>query len=288
MSTAKPVISVVIPALDAAETLDRCLASLACQTWREFEVVVCDALSTDATVEVSERWSGQLPGMRIDARRDGGIYQGVNRGIGLAQGRWILVLGADDRIAAPDTLATVARILDSTSARFVYGDVVTAAANPWGPPGTRYPGPISPSGLVSINICQQSVFYRRDLFDRHGMFRPEYRVCADWDMAVRVAATEPIQWMDVVVAEYAATGMSSRTTDDRFRRDRPLLVAKMVLKRPLDPRFIDARYALATFSREALRDGDRRLDAFWIKAAAQWLAVMGGLRRHLGQRAALP
>lgn len=108
---------------------------------------------------------------------------------------------------------------------------------------------VDASKLLSTNICQQSVFYRRDLFDDYGPFRREYRVCADWDMALRVLGAEQAQWIDVVVAEYAATGMSSRTTDHRFRRDRPLLVAKMVLKRPLDDRFFNARYGLATFAR---------------------------------------
>ena len=261
--------------------LGRCLQSLADQSYREFEVVVCDGLSTDRTVAEAEQWAALLPGLLVDSQRDGGIYQGINRGIKLSRGRWILVLGADDRIAGPDALAAVAQTLETTAARFVYGDVVTAAANSWGPAGTRYPGAVDASGLLSTNICQQSVFYRRDLFDSHGLFRPEYRVCADWDMALRVAGTEAIEWMDVIVAEYAATGMSARTIDHKFKHDRPLLVATMILKRPLDGRFFGARYALATYSREALRDGDRKLHALWFWSTAQWLALIGALRGRI-------
>lgn len=274
MITDEPFFSIVVPTLNASAVLSRCLDSLARQTFRDFEVVLCDGVSSDGTAEIARQQEPALPSLTIDARRDGGIYQAINRGVQLSRGRWLLVLGADDRLAGPSALASVARALRSSGARLVYGDVRIESASQWGPAGSRYPGPLTAAALYTTNICQQSVLYRRDLFNDHGLFRPEYRICADWDMALRVCAREPIEWVDVVVADYAATGASARTPDKRFQRDRPLLLARLVLSRPLDTRFVEARHALLGAAGDALGGRGRALEAAVIWLAARWLAVL--------------
>lgn len=273
-----PMISVIVPTFNAASTIDACLASISRQGWRQFEVVICDGASSDDTVALALRWQSELLHLRVDSRKDDGVYDAINRGIGLSTGRWILVLGADDQLAADDTLARAADALSGAKVRFVYGDVRMGGANPWVDVSERYPGPMTASRLFSQNICQQSVFYRRDLFETHGGFQTHYRVCADWDMALRVFASEPTCWIDEVVADYAATGLSSRVPDLAFRHDRPLLVARLVARQPFNDRFVGARYALATHAREASRSGRRR-DAASLWAAAYWLTALGVLRR---------
>jgi len=47
-------ISIIIPAYNAARTIDRCLASIFVQTYREFEVIIVNDGSTDKTFEVVE------------------------------------------------------------------------------------------------------------------------------------------------------------------------------------------------------------------------------------------
>ena len=273
-ATEVPFISIVIPTLNASAVLTRCLESVARQDFRDFEVVVCDAVSSDCTLEVAQRWKRDLPRLTIDSRHDGGIYQGINRGIQLTAGRWILVLGADDQLASPTALATMALALQQTNVRFVYGDVRIESASQLGPAGSRYPGPLTAAKLYSKNICQQSIFYRRDLFVDHGLFRSEYRICADWDIALRVCAREDTVWVDLVVADYAATGASARTPDTLFYRDRPLMLAILVLTRPLDKRFVDARHALLGAAGKPLNGSMLALKTAVVWLAARWLAVL--------------
>ena len=225
-------------------------------------------------MEVARRWERRLPAFTFDSRRDGGIYQAINRGIQLSRGRWILVLGSDDRLAESTVLASMSAALRVANSRLVYGDVRIECASQLGPAGSRYAGRLTAAKLYSTNICQQSVFYRRDLFADYGLFRPEYRICADWDMALRVCAREDIQWVDLVVADYAATGASARTPDTLFYRDRPLMLARLVLTRPLDKRFVDARHALLGAVGKPLNGGMRALKTAVVWLAARWLAVL--------------
>ncbi len=64
-----------------------------------FEVVVADGVSGDRTANVVERFRERLPALCVDTLQDGGGFEPINRGISLATGRWIDVLGANDRLA---------------------------------------------------------------------------------------------------------------------------------------------------------------------------------------------
>lgn len=227
-----PLVSIVIPTWNSAAVLADALQSLADQSWRDFEVVISDGASSDATLAIAQGYADRLPALRIDSRKDGGVYDAINRGVALARGTWFLVLGSDDRLHAADTLARVASQLAGDGAeQFVYGDVLVMD----GPDrGQRYAGPMPLKRLFARNICQQSIFYRRGLFDALGGFDMRYRLYADWDFNLRAAFLGPTRWIDVVVADYAATGMSSGATDATYLREQPGLIRAELLRRAHD------------------------------------------------------
>jgi glycosyltransferase involved in cell wall biosynthesis len=216
-----PSISVVVPTLNSAGTLAELLRSLARQTFREFEVIVSDGGSRDASVELARAAAAGLPALRVDSRSDVGVYDAINRGVALARGAWVIVLGGDDRLHADDTLARAAPMLANSLADMVYGDVHMMSDGNGVRAGARYAGPMTLEDLLSKNICQQSIFYRRSLFASLGDFDLRYRIWADWDLNLRVAFRRPFEWIDLVVADYAATGLSSNGGDPLFRPDAP-------------------------------------------------------------------
>ena len=229
----RPLVSIVVPTMNSAATLAQALQSLVSQTRRDFEVIVSDGASTDATLAVAQRFTQALPALRIDSRPDSGVYDAVNRGVRLARGTWFLVLGGDDCFHDPDTLAVVASCLVAEDrAQMVYGDVLMMAVNKCGvSPGERYAGPMPLKRLFVANLCQQAVFYKRSLFDALGGFDLRYRLYADWDFNLRAAFVAPTRWIDIVVADYAATGMSGTATDAAFLADLPGLIRAELVRR---------------------------------------------------------
>jgi len=213
-----PTISVVIPTRNSAAVLASALESLAAQSWRDFEVVLSDGASTDATLAIARSFAARLPAMQIDSRPDSGVYDAINRGVRRSRGAWFIVLGSDDRLHAADALEKFAPELERDDAVMVYGDVLMMD----GPDrGQRYAGPTPLKRLFVRNICQQSIFYRRTLFDTLSGFDLRYRLYADWDFNLRAAFIAPTRWVDRVVTDYAATGMSSGATDELFLRELP-------------------------------------------------------------------
>jgi glycosyltransferase involved in cell wall biosynthesis len=107
-------VSVVIPCHNSAPFLAETMASVAVQSFRDFEVVLVDDGSTDDTRSLIGTLIGEHPTlpMRLVAQARGGVAAARNAGIAAALGRYILPLDADDLIA-PEMLDECARILDA-------------------------------------------------------------------------------------------------------------------------------------------------------------------------------
>jgi len=96
--TDDPFVSVVIPALNVADTIGDQLDALAHQTYAgAWEVVVSDNGSTDATRERVEVWRDRLPHLRIvDSSRRRGVSPARNVGVEAARGDLVLICDGDD------------------------------------------------------------------------------------------------------------------------------------------------------------------------------------------------
>src|SRR5207253_10816654 len=90
---ANPDVSVVIPAFNAASTIDAALQSVFAQTYRSFEVIVVDDGSEDATAARVAEWGDRVVYVR---QPNGGPGRARNVGIAHARGRLIAILDADD------------------------------------------------------------------------------------------------------------------------------------------------------------------------------------------------
>ena len=91
-----PKVSVVIPTYNRADELRRCLDSLTRQTFKDFEVLVCDDGSTDETPEVTNSYKPNLDITYSYDENFGGPARPRNRGISLARAPFIAFLDSDD------------------------------------------------------------------------------------------------------------------------------------------------------------------------------------------------
>jgi succinoglycan biosynthesis protein ExoO len=92
-----PRISVIIPAYNAADHLERALNSALAQTIPDIEAIVVDDGSSDATPELLREFTARDPRVRVlHNERNMGLCVSLNRAIGTARGQWIALLDADD------------------------------------------------------------------------------------------------------------------------------------------------------------------------------------------------
>jgi glycosyltransferase involved in cell wall biosynthesis len=91
-----PLVSVIIPAYNAAQFLKTTLASVRAQTYRNIEIIVIDDGSTDSTGVISEEAAKEDDRIRIIRQPNLGVAAARNRGLAEAKGEFIAPLDADD------------------------------------------------------------------------------------------------------------------------------------------------------------------------------------------------
>lgn len=177
----EPVISVVIPAFQAEQTIDAQLAALSAQEYgAEWEVVVADNGCSDATVERARAWADRLPVSVVDASDRQGPAAARNIGAAACRGEVLAFTDADDVVMpgwldAIDGLPATALLATGPVRRFLDGEDPQSST-----PGSRFRllGFLSYAGGTNTII-------RRSLFESLGGFREEYRTGEDVDLSWR-------------------------------------------------------------------------------------------------------
>lgn len=119
----KELISVVIPAYNAQSYLRGALESVLTQTYHDFEVIVANDGSTDATQDIAERFAKIDKRVRVINGVHGGLSIARNLGVEHSRGRWVTFLDSDDRIY-PEALEMLYAAATQTGCKITVGKVV--------------------------------------------------------------------------------------------------------------------------------------------------------------------
>jgi glycosyltransferase involved in cell wall biosynthesis len=92
----QPIVSVLIPAFDAEETLESCLRTVRRQTEPDWECIIVDDGSTDGTGPLASRFAREDGRFRLLTLTHGGIVRALNAGLELCRGRYIARMDSDD------------------------------------------------------------------------------------------------------------------------------------------------------------------------------------------------
>jgi len=96
MIDGSPLVSVVVPAFNAAKTISETMRSISQQTHSALEIVVVDDGSTDETAEIARRYGEVDPRIRVVSKPNGGVASARNAGIGCTRGAFVAFIDADD------------------------------------------------------------------------------------------------------------------------------------------------------------------------------------------------
>lgn len=93
-------ISVIIPCYNVELYLERCVASVVSQTYRELEIILVDDGSTDATGELCDSLAQKDTRIKVVHKENGGLSDARNAGIDVAQGDFYSFIDGDDYLEA--------------------------------------------------------------------------------------------------------------------------------------------------------------------------------------------
>ncbi|MCF8383972.1 MAG: glycosyltransferase [Chlorobium sp.] len=215
-------LSIITPTYNAEKYIRKCILSVASQSYTNKEHLIIDGSSTDQTLDIIEKHAAQHPHIRFITEKDNGIYDAMNKGIGLSDSDWLYFLGSDDVLLDNRVFTDILKSSEAEISDVVYGNVQ------WGQEGFAYDGEFSCLKLMEKNICHQSIFFRKTVFDRLGLFNVRYKVLADWEFNMRWFGNPHIRkkYLDRIIALYQPGGYSTNNKDQLFLHDKENLIRK--------------------------------------------------------------
>jgi glycosyltransferase involved in cell wall biosynthesis len=194
--------SIIIPTYNREFQLERCLESLKNQTFKDFEVIVCDDGSWDSTNFVIDNYIGCLNLIYSYADNWGGPAVPRNRGISLSNGDWLCFLDSDDWFF-PNKLSVLREYILSESADFYYHSLENVSDDVTRKLPTLKTWKINSEKadiqlLTSFNaILTSSTCIRANKLKENNLFFEEDRSIAgieDFDLWIRIAKTKQFQF----------------------------------------------------------------------------------------------
>lgn len=173
----RPLFSIVTVVYNAEQCVAETVLSVLDQTFSNYEYIVIDGASTDQTMAILAQYQDQID--TLISEPDRGIYDAMNKALGLAKGKYINFMNAGDRFYSPKTLEKVAQHWQQAGAPdrvdIIYGKVVKISSEA---SGFQYEQgkPVSANSFfLSIPMCHQAMFIKTDLFQAVGGYSLDYQ-----------------------------------------------------------------------------------------------------------------
>lgn len=182
-------ISIITATYNSAETINDTIKSVLCQTNKDFEYIIVDGGATDETIDIVKSYESEFSGrLKWVSEKDKGIYDAMNKGIKMASGDIIGILNSDDYYTSDDILQTIADAFKCQNVDAIYGDIHFIKD---GVPDkcVRYYSSrlFSPFWLrFGFMPAHPSFYCKRDVFDKSGLYRLDYKIGSDYEMMVRL------------------------------------------------------------------------------------------------------
>jgi glycosyltransferase involved in cell wall biosynthesis len=200
-----PLVSVVIPAYDAAAFLAEAVASVLRQTWRDLEVIVVDDGSSDGTGALADELAAGDDRVRVVHQVNGGPSAARNAGIAVAQGEYLCFLDADDAFLPDKIERQLTFLLHHPECDLVYSDhylgddhLKPTFLN------CRRPPPIPMQELLVYRnwFAVWSPLIRARLVAKVGKFDEGLRGSEDWDYWLRASKCGVFSYLPGAVGVY--------------------------------------------------------------------------------------
>jgi glycosyltransferase involved in cell wall biosynthesis len=179
-------VSIITVSFNSAGTIRDSIESVSAQSYPNIEYIVVDGGSTDNTLEIVDEYRGVIS--KVISERDDGIYDAMNKGVGLATGDIIGVLNSDDSFESAHSIQYVVDAFARLpKVDMVFGDVVF----------------VSPENRAEITRFYSSrgfkpwklrfgwmpphpgTYVRREAYEKSGGYSLAYTIAADYEMFVR-------------------------------------------------------------------------------------------------------
>lgn len=201
-----PDISVVMPVYNGARHLSNSIESLLSQEDVDFELIIVDDGSTDATPGLLAQFAARDGRVRVIRQENQGITRALIRGCAAARGAFIARQDADD-LSLPGRLKAQAELLASDKS-LVFVSCWVEVIGPKDESLLVYERPLGPEAGTSLLLdriagpVHGSVMFRHDIYQEIGGYRPDLYYAQDSDIWLRFGRVGRLEYVPTILYQH--------------------------------------------------------------------------------------
>jgi len=202
--------TIITISLNSAGTIERTIQSVLTQKYDNYEYIVIDGGSTDATLSVVNKYSDGIS--KIVSEVDHGIANAFNKGVAISSGEYILFLNSDDALNNSLILNKIDQIArQSNYPDWVYGKYrILQRMTPivLGQYSTRLRRIKVSHGQM---LSHPTLFCNKRYFKKYGLFDESYKIAMDFEWFLRGFGKATSVEVDFIVTDIYSGGISTRS-----------------------------------------------------------------------------
>jgi glycosyltransferase involved in cell wall biosynthesis len=201
----EPTLSVTVTNFNYEGYLDQNLDSIRSQTFEDFEVIVVDNASTDASLDVIRRHAAADDRIRLIAHaQNEGMFASMREACDLSRGRFRVQVDADDWVAAPDAFEVQVNMLERhPSMAFVYSSTaltgnngeVFVTARPY-PRDMALRGEEALEAILAFNLTHTGMMMRIDAYRMTDGYTDQYPYLGDLYLGAKLCEVGDVGYID--------------------------------------------------------------------------------------------
>lgn len=210
-------VSIITVTLNSEETVEKTILSVINQNYQDLEYIIIDGKSSDKTLEIIKKYQNKID--ILISEKDTGIYDAMNKGVSKASGEIVYFLNADDELFDEYVISEIVKEIETkTEFDYFYGGVISRNIFGGKSENIRMQKISNMAIKLGRNIPHQSLFVRRYLFEKLGLFDLRYKINADYEWECRlVKKGYRGLFLKRIISYYNQTGFSSRISWNPYK-----------------------------------------------------------------------
>jgi len=208
------IISVIIATFNSEKYLEKSLDSIAKQTFKNYEVILVDNLSTDNTLLIAKKYHFRI---KIIKEKDNGLSEALNKGFKKAEGKLCTFIGADDMFYEDAFSRVYQCYLREPSKALYFFDVVNI--DELGHfIGYYDSSKTTLNSLLNIDPTTPAIgaFYATEQVKLVGYFNEKYKQAMDYDLFIRLMKTGGYKYCGNATALFRLHSSNLTVTSGRY------------------------------------------------------------------------
>jgi glycosyltransferase involved in cell wall biosynthesis len=211
-------VTIITASYNSVNTIFDTIQSVQAQTYHNIEHIIIDGYSTDGTIEIIKSFGSSISKFILEP--DKGIYDAINKGIKQATGDVVGILNSDDFFYNNQVVENVVRSFGENDTDAIYGDAQFVDPEKTSKIKRYYSSKHFNIGKFKFGFmpAHTSFFVKRELFEKLGNYKVDYRIAADFELLIRYLYVNQVKYryLEMPFVSMRTGGVSNKSIRSNY------------------------------------------------------------------------